>query len=80
MLIFLNFTRRSFIHRCGRTARMGRSGDALVFLLPSETAYIQYMNISQNVLLTLLSDNDVFTIEESQTTVDRVMEMLCKER
>lgn len=26
----------SFVHRCGRTARCERDGDALIFLLPNE--------------------------------------------
>eukprot|EP00171_Calliarthron_tuberculosum_P018875 IDg18875t1 len=28
-----------YVHRAGRTARMGQRGDALLFLLPSERAY-----------------------------------------
>jgi ATP-dependent RNA helicase DDX55/SPB4 len=34
---------KSFLHRCGRTARSGRSGDALVFLQKHEDAYIEMM-------------------------------------
>ena len=34
---------KSFLHRCGRTARSGRSGDALVFLQKQEDAYIEMM-------------------------------------
>ncbi|MCO5556446.1 hypothetical protein L7F22_009995 [Adiantum nelumboides] len=34
-----------FVHRVGRTARMGRSGNALVFLLPKEDAYIEFLRI-----------------------------------
>lgn len=34
---------KSFLHRCGRTARSGRSGDALVFLQKEEDAYIEMM-------------------------------------
>ena len=26
----------SFVHRCGRTARCERTGDALIFLMPNE--------------------------------------------
>ena len=26
----------SFVHRCGRTARCDREGDALIFLMPNE--------------------------------------------
>ncbi|KAH7314717.1 hypothetical protein KP509_21G017700 [Ceratopteris richardii] len=34
-----------FVHRVGRTARMGRSGNALVFLLPKEDAYVEFLKI-----------------------------------
>eukprot|EP00249_Psilotum_nudum_P014508 c24857_g1_i1 orf=83-1495(+) len=34
-----------FVHRVGRTARMGRSGNALVFLLPKEDAYVEFLTI-----------------------------------
>jgi ATP-dependent RNA helicase DDX55/SPB4 len=33
----------SFVHRCGRTARSGREGTALVLLDPKEEAYIDFM-------------------------------------
>jgi ATP-dependent RNA helicase DDX55/SPB4 len=35
---------KSFLHRCGRTARSGRSGDALVYLQKQEDAYIEMMS------------------------------------
>lgn len=34
---------KSFLHRCGRTARSGRSGDAIVLLQSKEDAYIEMM-------------------------------------
>ncbi|KAJ4969690.1 hypothetical protein NE237_002789 [Protea cynaroides] len=34
-----------FVHRVGRTARMGRSGNAIVFLLPKEEAYVEFLGI-----------------------------------
>ncbi|KAL7148749.1 hypothetical protein ABFS83_06G200100 [Erythranthe nasuta] len=34
-----------FIHRVGRTARMGRQGAAIVFLLPKEEAYVEFLRI-----------------------------------
>ena len=33
----------AFVHRCGRTARMGRKGSALAFLLPQETSYVDFL-------------------------------------
>ncbi|KAI9100594.1 P-loop containing nucleoside triphosphate hydrolase protein [Phlyctochytrium arcticum] len=32
-----------YVHRIGRTARLGRAGEALVFLLPSEAAYLDVL-------------------------------------
>ncbi|KAI8564298.1 hypothetical protein RHMOL_Rhmol03G0170200 [Rhododendron molle] len=34
-----------FVHRVGRTARMGRQGSSIVFLLPKEEAYIEFLRI-----------------------------------
>lgn len=36
-----------FIHRVGRTARMGRHGSAIVFLLPKEEAYVEFLCIKR---------------------------------
>jgi ATP-dependent RNA helicase DDX55/SPB4 len=33
----------TFVHRCGRTARMGRSGNALAMLLPNEDSYTELL-------------------------------------
>ncbi|XP_050411430.2 ATP-dependent RNA helicase DDX55 [Patella vulgata] len=38
---------RSFVHRCGRTARIGNRGNALVMLLPAEETYITFLKINQ---------------------------------
>ncbi|GER55876.1 dead box ATP-dependent RNA helicase, partial [Striga asiatica] len=32
-----------FVHRVGRTARMGRQGCAIVFLMPQEIEYVEYL-------------------------------------
>ena len=42
---------KSFVHRCGRTARMGQKGQALVMLLPSETSYVEFLNLNQHITL-----------------------------
>jgi ATP-dependent RNA helicase DDX55/SPB4 len=45
----------TFIHRIGRTARMGRSGESLVFLMPQELEYVNFMRL-QNVPLQALDE------------------------
>ena len=34
-----------FVHRCGRTARLGRHGSALALLLPSEEGYVELLAV-----------------------------------
>lgn len=41
----------SFVHRCGRTARSNREGNALTFLLPNEEAFVNFLAINQQVPL-----------------------------
>lgn len=40
-----------FVHRCGRTARIGNHGTALAFLLPNEEPYVHFIDINQKVKL-----------------------------
>jgi superfamily II DNA/RNA helicase len=37
-----------FIHRCGRTARIGNRGTTLAFLQPVEEPYVHFIDINQN--------------------------------
>ena len=41
----------AFVHRCGRTARSGNKGQALVFLLPTEKSYVEFIALNQKVEL-----------------------------
>ena len=41
----------TFVHRVGRTARMGREGAALSYLLPKEDAYVDFMKVRRVPLL-----------------------------
>uniref|UniRef100_A0A1B6JTZ4 ATP-dependent RNA helicase n=1 Tax=Homalodisca liturata TaxID=320908 RepID=A0A1B6JTZ4_9HEMI len=41
----------SFVHRCGRTARIGNLGSAIIFLMPNEELYTDFIHRNQNVTL-----------------------------
>jgi ATP-dependent RNA helicase DDX55/SPB4 len=45
----------TFIHRIGRTGRMGKRGTSLVFLMPQEVEYVPFMKL-QNVVLNPLDE------------------------
>lgn len=53
----------AFVHRCGRTARIGNQGNALVFLLPMEESYINFLSINQKCPLQKMAPiNDVVDV------------------
>ncbi|XP_015930964.1 ATP-dependent RNA helicase DDX55 [Parasteatoda tepidariorum] len=41
----------SFVHRCGRTARIGKTGNALLMLLPNEETFVNFLDVNQKVTL-----------------------------
>ena len=67
---------KAFVHRCGRTARMGQEGRALVMLLPSEITYVEFLELNQHIVL------EQFTTEVDMCMdcVSRVREMAVSER
>ena len=48
----------AFVHRCGRTARSGHKGQAVVFLLPTEKSYVEFIALNQKVELKEMSVTD----------------------
>lgn len=42
----------SFVHRAGRTARVGKKGSSLVILMPNEDAYVHFIYSNQKVKFT----------------------------
>lgn len=57
----------TFVHRVGRTARMGRAGKALVMLLPHETPYIDFLRLRKACfsLLTYKPNHKVLAVYAS---------------
>ena len=49
LIIMVCLVLSAFVHRCGRTARIGNQGSALVFLLPMEESYVTFLSINQKV-------------------------------
>lgn len=41
----------AFVHRVGRTARQGHDGNALIMIMPSEDAYVEFLQRNQKVAL-----------------------------
>lgn len=65
----------AFVHRCGRTARIGNQGNALLFLLPAEESYVEFISINQKVPL------QSFEIEGEVTDVTpKLRQMAMKDR
>nr|BAN21070.1 DEAD box ATP-dependent RNA helicase [Riptortus pedestris] len=48
----------AFVHRCGRTARIGHIGSALTLLMPNEDAYVDFIQRNQKVSLQEYEDVD----------------------
>uniref|UniRef100_A0A673CR78 ATP-dependent RNA helicase n=1 Tax=Sphaeramia orbicularis TaxID=375764 RepID=A0A673CR78_9TELE len=67
----------AFVHRCGRTARIGNLGNALVFLLPMEESYVNFLSINQKCPLQKMAPiNDVVDVlpkVKAMALADRAM-------
>ena len=70
---------KAFVHRCGRTARIGHTGQAVVMLLESEVSYVDFLKLNQHISLEhfeLASEGE----GSDGDTVKRVRELAVKER
>nr|XP_012136631.1 PREDICTED: probable ATP-dependent RNA helicase DDX55 homolog isoform X2 [Megachile rotundata] len=60
----------SFVHRCGRTARIGNEGNALLFLLETEDAYVDFIKRNQKVNLQKIN------LEPSVTSYEKCLKCM----
>jgi ATP-dependent RNA helicase DDX55/SPB4 len=71
----------AFVHRCGRTARLERVGNAIVFLLPNEDAYVNFIKINQNVPLEPFNAEQILKgNENAQEICKKIQTAASKER
>ena len=71
---------KAFVHRCGRTARMGRQGQALVMLLPSEVSYVEFLSVNQHISLQPYTSSPGESSVDCTNSIDRVRSLAVKER
>ncbi|KAM3185913.1 hypothetical protein ACTXT7_005387 [Hymenolepis weldensis] len=74
-----------FVHRCGRTARCGADGRAILFLAPSEVAYVGFLRINQNVTLveqspSQLADASILNEFSSEFFRKKIQKICMKDR
>lgn len=69
----------AFIHRVGRTARQGCEGNALIMLLPNESAYVDFLCKNQKVSMQKI-DVDATWSEEFPSLNQKLHEMQLKDK
>eukprot|EP00727_Mastigamoeba_balamuthi_P007946 m51a1_g3772 putative probable atp-dependent rna helicase ddx31 (561) ;mRNA; f:140777-142702 len=63
-----------YIHRIGRTARIGHSGDSLLFLLPSEMEYLTMLHEKGVLLETISATHLLLPLAPTQSVVTKKLE------
>ncbi|OQV19420.1 ATP-dependent RNA helicase DDX55 [Hypsibius exemplaris] len=71
-----------YVHRCGRTARMGgRIGQSLLYLLPNEEPYVEFIKNNQQVSLKPFDDTTLLPAPSPFTsTSQRLKKLALKDR
>ena len=67
----------AFVHRCGRTARIGNSGSSILLLCPNEETYVDFLGINQKVIL---NRHDYITPASSKDYLSQVRTLLKTDR
>lgn len=67
----------AFVHRVGRTARQGHDGNALIMILPTEDAYVEFLQRNQKVSLKCVDidnadDKNVRSYQEINEIIHRM--------
>ncbi|XP_012273718.1 probable ATP-dependent RNA helicase DDX55 homolog [Orussus abietinus] len=70
-------TASCFVHRCGRTARIGNTGNSLLFLLESEDAYVNFIERNQKVDLKKI---ELVTPTNVEATLKKMRSLQCYDR
>lgn len=65
----------AFVHRCGRTARIGNKGAALLLLNPNEDCYVEFLAINQKVKL-----NEKTALEDVPDLLEETRNIIKKDR
>lgn len=73
-------TTTSFVHRCGRTARSNREGNAIVFLLPNEDSFVKFIQLNQQVPLQEYSEFKPNHTKNFQDSLKKIHLAASKER
>ncbi|ORX42875.1 DEAD-domain-containing protein [Piromyces finnis] len=62
---------KCFAHRCGRTARLGKKGKAVVFLTPKEDTYVDFLKIRKIPMKEIkkYEDEDFESTENEKTSI-----------
>lgn len=62
----------AFVHRCGRTARIGNYGSALLMLMPNEETYVEFIHRNQNVSLTKFENIKISSSDHCKNTFNTI--------
>jgi len=63
---------QDFVHRCGRTARIGNSGNALILLLSNESSYVEFVRINQKVPLEEFEEIDIEGVSNLKSRIQKI--------